>query len=172
MIDWISSFSDGMLRNIYHVLKFIASLGKPLTAAYQFVNSYTLGCARYIVLVFVLWLLYFVLIFVWWVLKGGFRLAMWLFALVTGGTYSSPSMAPVTLGDAASTIAAAVGGGGSSSSSAAAAALAAATRGGGSAGKDSVASAAASAAAAIFGKAVGGGAFKQPTSTADIGEEF
>lgn len=102
-IDTISAMDAGTLKLILRAMIFLGSLYQPAVQLYNTVDSYTLGCARYLLLFVVMIVLYYVSMVVFAVLKVVFAGLYALFVYLRG-LYAGSGNAGAVLPDAVETV--------------------------------------------------------------------
>lgn len=101
-VDTIASMDASTLKLILRALVFLGSLYQPAVQLYTTVDSYTLGCARYLVLFLVMIVLYYVSMVVWALLRVLFAGLYALYTVVQARLGGNRSGA--VLGDVAETV--------------------------------------------------------------------
>eukprot|EP00597_Dinobryon_sp_UTEXLB2267_P013496 CAMPEP_0170115606 /NCGR_PEP_ID=MMETSP0020_2-20130122/11621_1 /TAXON_ID=98059 /ORGANISM="Dinobryon sp., Strain UTEXLB2267" /LENGTH=229 /DNA_ID=CAMNT_0010343259 /DNA_START=569 /DNA_END=1258 /DNA_ORIENTATION=+ len=95
-IDYVSSFQPATLRTLITSLRALGSLSQPLQQAYKTVDAYTLGCARYLLMLLAALLAYLLGLAGWWLCKGLLGVGYALFRAVTGGPVLTSAPTPLT----------------------------------------------------------------------------
>ena len=103
-IDYIASMDANTLKMIINALLYLRSLYQPAMDLYTTVDNYTFGCARFLVMIAVVTVLYYFSVVAWFVSKFVILNLYALFVVVQKMAGYGATSGTAAVGDAAATV--------------------------------------------------------------------
>jgi hypothetical protein len=89
IVDYVVTCSDWFLTSVFHAIEWGNRMRGPAAAAYRMLDSATMGCAQYLVVMIVLLILFYVSRLIWYLVSLAVALVMSGLALLTGSATGS-----------------------------------------------------------------------------------